>query len=487
MMPGAEHSTNTMSAQIKSRQDRSVYRFYWFPALVFAPVLWLVCRILEFNGLFGQESHEFLRYSQLVSNYLTGGAEPVTFLWPVVFPVAGAILQLILPDLLSLQTLSIIAAVFCFLFFCRTLSLMYPGGTQRQRYAIVFLLGAPFFVRSAVLGLPDMLCCAFLTAMYHYLVKYQRDGNIYQLVQAVMLGLLAVQTRYTSAFLLIILAPVVFNAIRKRPSTALLILGASVVAITPSVMLRSPVNFEFLDTTWLRLWSPANFFSDTFFTDDGAFMYTLPNIIATLAIFCHPAFCFIGPMLLFFYFRKKLSNNHQWWWISLIIYLLFIAGLPHQNLRLLFLPLPTLLLILYPGFEPMMAIFKKRNTRVFLITMIALFQVALITRTVLPAYRFQKEELEVVSMLKKYPQNQLYTFAIDRALYTYGVQHTVNNLWLPGSSSIPDGSLFLYNPDRFGYQLNTTPPGFLFRQLKREGRLSLLESTNAGWQLYSVQ
>ena len=468
-------------------KDRSVYRFYWFPALIFAPLLWLLSRIFEFNGLFGQESHEFLRCSKLVAAYLGGGAEPVPFSWPVVFPACAALLQIIFPPLISLQTLSILAAVFCFIYFCRTLSLLYPGGTQRQRYASVFLLCAPFFVRSALLGLPDMLCCAFLMAMYFFHAKFQREGNIYQLVQALIVGLLAVQTRYSSLFLLLILLPVIIAAIRKRPSNALLLLGGTIMAITPSVMLRSPGNLDFLNFSWISLWSPANYFHDNFFTNEGAFIYTLPNILSTLGVFCHPSLCFIGPLLLFFYARTHYKRDHLWWWISLTVYLLFIAGFPYQHLRFLFLPLPLLLLILYPGFEPMMAIFKSRNTRVLLITLIAVFQFGLIVRTVLPAYRFQKEEIAVVKMLRKYPPGELYTFSIDKALLSYNVKHTVNNLWLPEHSSVTTGALFLYNPERFGYEMNTTPPGFIFRQLKREGRLSLLESTPDGWNLYSVR
>src|SRR6187431_2976511 len=107
---------NTTAPEIK--KDRSVYRFYWFPAIVFAPLLFLLSRIVEFNGLFGQESHDFLRYSKLVATYLAGGAEPVPFSWPVVFPACAAMLQLVIPPLISLQTLSILAAVSCFIYFC---------------------------------------------------------------------------------------------------------------------------------------------------------------------------------------------------------------------------------------------------------------------------------------------------------------------------------------------------------------------------------
>lgn len=474
------------SSKPELQKDKSVYRFYWFPALVFAPLLFILARILEFNGLFGQESHEFLRYSKLVASYFTGGAEPSAFSWPVLYPAAAAILQLIMPAALSLQTISILSAVLCFIYFCKTLSILFPGGTQRQRYAIVFLLCAPFFVRSAVLGLPDMLCVALLMLMYYFLVKFERNGNIYHLVQSTMFGILAVQTRYVALLFLVVLIPVLFNAIRKRRSTLLLLIGGSILAITPSVILRSPGNLNFLNFSWITLWSPLNYFHDNFFTNEGAFVYSVPNIVGVLAIFCHPAMCFIGPLLLFYYFKNR-SDHARWWWISLIIYLLFVAGLPYQNLRFIFLPLPLLLLILYPGFEPLMAIFRKRNTRVFLITLIGLFQFAIIIRTVLPAIRFHREEMAVVKMLRKYPANELYTFSIDKALNTYTVPHNVNNLWLPEYSSVASGALFLYNPDKFGYEQNTTPPGFIYRQLKREGRLTQLEKTPEGWVLYSVR
>lgn len=466
-------------------KDRSVIRFYWLAALVVAPSAFIICRLLNFNGLFGPDCHDFLHYSASVAAYLTGGPEPDRFQWPVLYPALAALIQAVVPLILSLQVISVISSVICFQYFCKTLSLLYPIGRQRQRYAIVFFLGSPFILRAMVSAMPDMLCCMWLCGMVYFQVKSYQSKNITDLVRALIFGLLAIQTRYSAAVMLIPLIPQLISATRERYSSLLFLIGASVIAFTPTILLHAVGNLDLFDNMWLQSWSPANFFKSDFIASGYAVSYTLPNIIAAFALFVHPGFCFVIPILLYFYFTAA-RKPHRSWWITVVIYILFVAGLPVQNLRFLIPVFPLVLLLLYPAFEPMMALFRRRNTRVLLLSIFIFFQLALTARAVYPYVRYQREELEVVRMLKHYPPVDLYTASIDGALHTYGVPQEVHNLWLPQSSTLPPEALMLYHPDRMGTLSTETPPVILFRQLKREGRLHLLNTTATGWQLYTV-
>ena len=72
------------------------------------PVLLLIFNLLTgFNGLYGQDSFEYLRYSRELHEYLSGGELPGTFFWPVLYPLSGAVVSFFLPDVLSLQVVSV--------------------------------------------------------------------------------------------------------------------------------------------------------------------------------------------------------------------------------------------------------------------------------------------------------------------------------------------------------------------------------------------
>jgi hypothetical protein len=51
------------------KPSKPTRQFSWIPVLLFVPFSWLICRLADFNGLYGQDSHEYLRYSKELANY----------------------------------------------------------------------------------------------------------------------------------------------------------------------------------------------------------------------------------------------------------------------------------------------------------------------------------------------------------------------------------------------------------------------------------
>jgi hypothetical protein len=119
-------------------------QFNWVVVFLLLPILFIVSYWKQFNGLYGSESHENYRIMQGLFTFLSGGAAQPSYHSPILFPLAGAIVSLIIPKLFALQFVSIVSAGVCYISFCRLLNQIYPEGTQRQRYAFLILFLSPF-------------------------------------------------------------------------------------------------------------------------------------------------------------------------------------------------------------------------------------------------------------------------------------------------------------------------------------------------------
>src|ERR1041385_6204126 len=108
-----------------------------FPALI--PVLLIVFRyIIGFNGLYGQDSYEYLAYSRLAHDFFLKGMIPHSFHWPIMYPVPGAILSFVFSSALAMQIISIAAFSGALYFIYKIISLLYPGAKNSLGYVLVF-------------------------------------------------------------------------------------------------------------------------------------------------------------------------------------------------------------------------------------------------------------------------------------------------------------------------------------------------------------
>jgi hypothetical protein len=450
------------------------------------PIFFLIYRVLNFNGLYGQDAHEYYRYTLVLANFLTGGPEPGAFFWPVLYPAAGALLSIVLPNILSLQILSLLSGAWTYINFCRILNLMYPKGTMRQRYAFLYLFCSPFFIRAFSIGMSDILAMAFLTASWLKYLEWNSRRELYLLLISICFGLFAVQTRYVSIILLIPLIPGILSILKERSTNILIIVFGIIIALTPSIIFRS-IDFEtIVSHPWVLSWNPLNIFKHAFTTQEGTFNYTFPNIAYVLAVIFHPGFMFTGLILLYFNFKTEFRKLN-WWIISLGIYLVFLAGIPFQNLRFLLLAFPIVLLLLYPGYEEMMRKVIFKRYKIILFVLFILIQFALASRAIEPLYIYQQEEIAISNEIKKYPNTTIYCFGINGALKTYDVQQEVINLWNVSNPLLPSGALFLYNQLRFEKQYKITPPGKIYQKMRGQGRLMYLKTLPNGWQLYRIR
>lgn len=399
---------------------RPTLQFYWLSVLLFLCIALLTCRLFGFNGLYGQDSHEYLRYAMAIKLYLNGGPDAGNFLWPVVYPLVVALLSFLAPIKICLQVVSIFSVAVCYLYFGKSLNLLYPKGTQRQRLAFVCLLCSPFFLRTSVLAMSDMLCCALLSAFYFHLIKVEKYHNKKSLIIAVALAIVVVQVRYAAIILLLPIIPIIIKNIRQHHTIILAIFAAFIISLSPSFFLRPELNTGFIHHPWLINWSPMNLLKQDFNKLDGTLHYTFPNIIYVFALFVHPGFCFFLPIMCYFMW-KIIPNISPWWNASILIYLFFLGGIPFQNLRFLLLVFPLILLVIYSRFEVAFNHLKNRTARLFLRLGVFLLQAGCAYRAIRSFYSFQQEELMISKALNEMPTSTAYTFALDGALRTYEI------------------------------------------------------------------
>ena len=72
-------------------------------------LLMIVCTIINYNGLYSQDSHEYLRFSQEISDFFKTGDAPGKFFWAVNYPLLGSVLAFVTGNAIALHRLPLCA------------------------------------------------------------------------------------------------------------------------------------------------------------------------------------------------------------------------------------------------------------------------------------------------------------------------------------------------------------------------------------------
>src|SRR5579883_1529147 len=83
------------------------YRIY----IIFLLLTFAFTIIVHFNGLYGQDSYEYLRYTYRLVWFVRTGNPPGDFYWPLLYPVVGAVLSIIQKPVFALQLISMLSLV----------------------------------------------------------------------------------------------------------------------------------------------------------------------------------------------------------------------------------------------------------------------------------------------------------------------------------------------------------------------------------------
>lgn len=461
------------------------YAFYLVPVL-----LWVILYFgFSFNGLYGQDAYEYLRYTENLKMFFLSGKSPGDYFWGIYYPVLGSIISFIIPNIaLALQLISVCSLIIATRYAEKIISLLYPE-IEHHFLFFLFFTTSPIVLIHSVLVMSDMLCCCLtVTAIYFMLCFIKKSGSKY-LLSGVVLSGFAVLTRYAAIVILVPFAVASFIVIINNKKYLILIysfLLLFIVAI-PHLIIRSQNSLQFLSHQWLQTWQMSNIFKSNFITPDGIAENHFINLIYIFFSFFHPIFMFFGSILIIiFLFKRNFQINYFQKLIlaSIILYAVFLGGIPFQNKRFLLLSFPMVIVLLFSLFHQWMISLKYKKV---LFASIFLVQILLTAYFFEPFYQRNCLEKTIAVSMKPYQNQTLYVFDIDIALQGMKLRFSYKNLFLEKYTDFQKQALVLINEKQIMKQWQGKNPGLNLRDLRKKYHLRLLKNFPEDWKLYQIQ
>ncbi|MEL6823374.1 MAG: hypothetical protein AAFP70_16570, partial [Calditrichota bacterium] len=355
-------------------------------------------------------------------------------------------------------------------------------------YLFLFMMLSPFFLQSSLLIMSDMLATAFVAStllIARYLEDQPRTSGFLLML---FLAACAVTTRYAVAPLVIYPVlrhwRILFNSF--QPS---LLFKSAIVGIAPflpHLLIRRGNSTGFLSHQWLVNWSPLNFFRNEYQTVEGFAVHKLPNILHALSSFYHPGFIFCGILILLFARRSDLKR-FSLPLISIGLYLIFLAGIPYQNIRYLLPAFPLTLIVIYPAFQRSFEAILNKSLQYAIVAIVITAQVFLIARYSHPIRQANALEQNIAATVKTYPATMhIYAFGVAQSLPSYNVENEIINIYYKPLESAVTPSLLLFNPKRYEHQWRDQNPMNNWNFLNREYAVNTMKDFGGGWYLYEV-
>jgi hypothetical protein len=465
--------------------------FYQRLALFSLPLLFIVAlRIVGFDGLYGQDSYEYLRYANAIQEYITDGVHPGNYFWPVLYPTLGSLLGFVFGSIaFALQLISCVSFGIACIYILKILRLLYPKATYSFFYVLIFAVFCPFLVKMGLIVMSDALTLVFVVlTVYFFFKSYIKHTN---LVPIFIFATCALMTRYASVC---ITFPIIIYSLflvwkRKQYIQFLLAFLGSCVVTIPFLIFQWGAWFEATANPFLQTWSVGNYFKSSFTTGDGIAHYTFPNIIYALYVFFHPGFIFLGSILSVLQLKhyKSLLAFHQK--ILLVcsgLYILFLAGIPFQNPRILGLVFPLILLLLFPAFLKFIEIkFIKRFLKPIAVASLVL-QWVFFVMTFQLIFERTITEKELATMIQPYQSARLYSFDVDLAMKGRGLDFDFKNMFIERYEDFQKNDLILFDPARYKTQWKGKTPMQNWEFIEKNYSLKVLESHKNGWKLYRI-
>lgn len=451
----------------------------------------LTLRVFGFDGLYGQDAYEYLRYSNSITRYLTDGAHPGSFFWPVLYPTLGSLIGFVFGGSINaLQLISVSSFSLSCIYTLKSIKVLYPNSKNSFLYILVFGLFSPFLLKMGMIVMSDALAMLFVVMSFYFFFKsYTKDTS---LVPIFVFATCALMTRYASVIITFpILMYSLYLVYKRRALTSFgFALLLSCTMSIPFIIFQWDVWFSATSNYFLNEWSVTHFIKSSFATQDGFTSYMLPNLIYTFYVFFHPGFIFIGGILTIIILKdyKSLFIFHQKLLLFCsAVYILFLAGIPFQNPRILGLVFPLILVILFPAFEKF---WQYRFIKQFLVltTIISIgLQLIFFSLTFKPIFKRNIIEKELTAMVKPYQGNTLYSFDVDLAIKGRGLDFQFKNMYLEKYTSFQKNDLILFDSNRYKTQWKDKTPMQNWEFIKENYTLKTIESHPDGWTLHQIE
>lgn len=461
-------------------------------AILFYTSLAILCCFASFDGLYGQDAYEYLRYTNRLKAFFLEGSPPGDYFWPVYYPLLGSILSILVGhSAFALQLLSLLALATTAVYLYKTILFFYPDTKHSFTYTVLFFLLSPYAFKLGLIAMSDMLTTAFISSCFYYCFKYLENNKPSLLYLAIALATSAIMSRYVAIVVLFPLALYIFYAVLKNKHTLHLLALAILFFILclPHFYLKTSAGpTAFLSHEFLKEWSIVHFLQSAFTTQEGHInTNTFPNIIYALSSFFHARYVAFGSIFLIVLVIKKAWHQYNYILLaSILLYAFFLAGIPRQNSRFLLLSFPFILILFYPAFNSLLLLIKHKNIQYSLLLFIALLQLGLCIYSMQPVLKRNALEIEIAQALKPYQANTLYAFDMDIALQGRALNFDYQNLWTKEYEQFTKGSYVLFNVQKLAQQWEGKNPMINWHALNNNYELQTIKTLNDGWVLYQI-
>jgi 4-amino-4-deoxy-L-arabinose transferase-like glycosyltransferase len=441
-------------------------------------VVLTLIHLLQFDGAYGQDSYAYLEQC----NQFKAHAINSNF-YPPFYAICGWLVQFLIGNCAySLQLISLLSIVLSAILLYKIIEQVHPIANSLNGYLWVVFLGSPFIFRSSILVMSDALCLFLVTAMLWLIVSQVRFAFFY----GSLVFTAAVLTRYAAFPLLAPLLLYIFITHLKQRAWAQIVLGLfsmGIIFVLNFFLFSSETGS--IRHEWLQTWSPAHFFNRSFSTIDGYQSYFAPNILYPLKLFVHPGFFPTFFILVWFVRKIDFSKTMiQWMVFSMMIYFIFLSGIPFQNERFLMIAFPMVVVLMFPAFQ---RFYSWLRFRMISVGLLFLSEILLTARAVKPFYDRIRFEKALVTIMTPYQHKTLYAFDADVALKGRGLQFNYQNLWVKRYSSFDSGALVLFNEEKFANQWQNKNPMLNFQLMKDTYNLQTELNLGNSWMLYSIK
>lgn len=450
---------------------------------------WIICYFgLQFDGLYGQDAYEYLRYTEALQNHFTTGINPGDYFWGVYYPLLGSLLSFIVGNsALALQFISCFSLLVSFLYLNKIIELIYKEKTN-QYITFLFFCMSPIILIHSFLVMSDMLTCALLLVSIYYFFSYLSYSKKSSFLFGVVFCLIAILTRYAVAVILFPICVVVLFQLIKRRHFILVAYSIPLIITfsLPHVLVKSQNSLNFLSHSWLTSWDILNLFKSHFITVDGENSNNCINLIYVFFQIVHPAFFVFGIPLIIYYLKKRkfiLTKYQKILLIAIVLYAFFLGGIPFQNKRFLIQSFPLLLLLIYPYLQKIILKLKKQY---FVFSILFFIQITLAIYVGKQYYDRNLLEKTIVNVMKPYQNKTLYVFDIDVAMQGRGLPFNYKNLFSDKYFKFEKDALVLINEKQLEKQWKGKNPLINWENIQKKCVLVKLNTSDKNWSLYKI-
>ncbi len=474
----------------------------FFFEIILLLLLIITALVFQFNGLYGQDAHEYLHLCKELTNYFLTGNKFSSAWFPVLYPFAAFKLNLLLNnEMVALQSVSIISLVFAFYFLKKLLGLFYEESERLiSVYLLLFFVFSPYVFRFGLLSMSDMLCVWFVVAAFNFSFRLKNKFSIATLITASLFCGSALATRYLAIVLVIFpLLIISYSIILKGIKywwLLLLFALMTLIPLLPDYFITGRILFFSINHTAINFnygsdayqWQLANFLKNNFTSADGEQHYLLPNILFVLSNLLHPAYLFTGIIFFFFIKKKDFERTELKMLIAAIgVYAFYLAGLSYQNMRYLLLTFPFIIILLFPAFIRgyNFLLQRKFSLKVLTATVIVV-QAFLFAFSFKSIYKLNIFEKKVALIIKEHSGNTIYTTSITGALHSYEVQDSIIDLYNQPLQNILLPALLVFNEQEFSFHFKNRNPMSNFNFIRQHYKLEVVNDFGNGWKLFSI-